>query len=192
MLTGGTKGLLIRVGADQTDGGGRWNGPVDPETGQFVYVPIPETKPVHRGLEKPYSLISPALRPLAVTLPGHLADQRMHLDPDFEHITYGDRGPKGRQLASLLRPNDFLVFYAGLNDVSSGKLVYATIGFLRVERLARAIDQDTAHADCNTHTRRILRSEEHTSELQSRLHLVCRLLLEKKKRHTNLHDTSTL
>src|SRR5687768_18200910 len=29
--------------------------------------------------------------------------------------------------------------------------------------------------------RRALRSEEHTSELQSRLHLVCRLLLEKKK-----------
>src|SRR2546429_4001029 len=42
------------------------------------------------------------------------------------------------------------------------------------------------------------RSEEHTSELQSRLHLVCRLLLEKKKnttyvttatRHTPLHFT---
>src|SRR2546429_6834886 len=29
------------------------------------------------------------------------------------------------------------------------------------------------------------RSEEHTSELQSRLHLVCRLLLEKKKYTTN-------
>src|SRR2546422_7295298 len=29
-----------------------------------------------------------------------------------------------------------------------------------------------------------LRSEEHTSELQSRLHLVCRLLLEKKKKNT--------
>src|SRR2546422_4952762 len=29
---------------------------------------------------------------------------------------------------------------------------------------------------------RLSRSEEHTSELQSRLHLVCRLLLEKKKR----------
>src|SRR2546422_4286253 len=28
----------------------------------------------------------------------------------------------------------------------------------------------------------IVRSEEHTSELQSRLHLVCRLLLEKKKK----------
>src|SRR2546422_5840029 len=31
------------------------------------------------------------------------------------------------------------------------------------------------------------RSEEHTSELQSRLHLVCRLLLEKKKK-TIKHD----
>src|SRR5438309_5458903 len=29
------------------------------------------------------------------------------------------------------------------------------------------------------------RSEEHTSELQSQFHLVCRLLLEKKKRRTN-------
>src|SRR3712207_7931367 len=29
-----------------------------------------------------------------------------------------------------------------------------------------------------------LRSEEHTSELQSRQYLVCRLLLEKKKKHT--------
>src|SRR2546422_4026631 len=30
-----------------------------------------------------------------------------------------------------------------------------------------------------------VRSEEHTSELQSRLHLVCRLLLEKKKKKTD-------
>src|SRR2546422_8419758 len=42
-----------------------------------------------------------------------------------------------------------------------------------------------------------VRSEEHTSELQSRLHLVCRLLLEKKKRyqpitykHTSYHSTT--
>src|SRR2546429_1468179 len=31
-----------------------------------------------------------------------------------------------------------------------------------------------------------VRSEEHTSELQSRLHLVCRLLLEKKKNTSNV------
>src|SRR2546429_3922979 len=37
------------------------------------------------------------------------------------------------------------------------------------------------------------RSEEHTSELQSRLHLVCRLLLEKKKiiaSYRSLHDAA--
>src|SRR2546422_3144920 len=33
------------------------------------------------------------------------------------------------------------------------------------------------------------RSEEHTSELQSRLHLVCRLLLEKKKTDGSPHRT---
>src|SRR2546429_5669605 len=32
----------------------------------------------------------------------------------------------------------------------------------------------------------VARSEEHTSELQSRLHLVCRLLLEKKKKNESL------
>src|SRR2546422_4523239 len=35
------------------------------------------------------------------------------------------------------------------------------------------------------------RSEEHTSELQSRLHLVCRLLLEKKKNETLLSVRTT-
>src|SRR2546429_4579256 len=49
--------------------------------------------------------------------------------------------------------------------------------------------------------RRPDRSEEHTSELQSRLHLVCRLLLEKKKKihsressgiNTILHELNTL
>src|SRR3989449_6180003 len=39
-------------------------------------------------------------------------------------------------------------------------------------------------------TRQFDRSEEHTSELQSRLHLVCRLLLEKKKKTYNT-ETST-
>src|SRR2546422_8487984 len=35
------------------------------------------------------------------------------------------------------------------------------------------------------------RSEEHTSELQSRLHLVCRLLLEKKKKQHNREERSS-
>src|SRR2546429_3079708 len=46
-----------------------------------------------------------------------------------------------------------------------------------VTREARALPTDSGSLQP--------RSEEHTSELQSRLHLVCRLLLEKKK-HYNL------
>src|SRR5256885_11885142 len=38
-----------------------------------------------------------------------------------------------------------------------------------------------ARSACSTRRRRVLRSEEHTSELQSPCNLVCRLLLEKKK-----------
>src|SRR2546422_4762156 len=37
-----------------------------------------------------------------------------------------------------------------------------------------------------------VRSEEHTSELQSRLHLVCRLLLEKKKKNKDRHQKSLI
>src|SRR2546430_10319031 len=37
---------------------------------------------------------------------------------------------------------------------------------------------------------KILRSEEHTSELQSQSNLVCRLLLEKKKTHQQQHECS--
>src|SRR5687768_17857008 len=42
---------------------------------------------------------------------------------------------------------------------------------------------DPAYENCRTGLLELMkkRSEEHTSELQSRLHLVCRLLLEKKK-----------
>src|SRR2546422_4701931 len=49
----------------------------------------------------------------------------------------------------------------------------------RLERIEQRNGEECAH-----HAKpdqQCLRSEEHTSELQSRLHLVCRLLLEKKK-----------
>src|SRR2546429_6796974 len=47
--------------------------------------------------------------------------------------------------------------------------------------------EDTAGSDHHCSRRkRDDRSEEHTSELQSRLHLVCRLLLEKKKKASSI------
>src|SRR4029434_11326314 len=42
---------------------------------------------------------------------------------------------------------------------------------------------------CVRDMRECVRSEEHTSELQSHLNLVCRLLLEKKKFDTSMHET---
>src|SRR3712207_6323795 len=45
-------------------------------------------------------------------------------------------------------------------------------------RVQPGVDPGPAHADAAEE-----RSEEHTSELQSRQYLVCRLLLEKKKKH---------
>ena len=50
------------------------------------------------------------------SLPPHLAAQNMHLDPDFEHLTYGDRGTKGKQLSTTLQRDDLLVFYSRLRD----------------------------------------------------------------------------
>src|SRR2546422_3231717 len=50
-------------------------------------------------------------------------------------------------------------------------------------RLARTHGRRGAIPHHCTLSRRHVRSEEHTSELQSRLHLVCRLLLEKKKKN---------
>src|SRR2546422_1755387 len=54
---------------------------------------------------------------------------------------------------------------------------------------ATLVDRDLA-PQCGREA--VHRSEEHTSELQSRLHLVCRLLLEKKKKkyilsHYSIH-----
>src|SRR2546422_5186691 len=52
-------------------------------------------------------------------------------------------------------------------------------GALRDHRDLRALHRDLAPPELRGDR---VRSEEHTSELQSRLHLVCRLLLEKKKK----------
>src|SRR5436305_7362990 len=54
------------------------------------------------------------------------------------------------------------------------------------DRVGRRVDDGRVLARTVEHER----SEEHTSELQSRPHLVCRLLLEKKK-HTTIKSLNT-
>jgi len=149
-------GLLVRVAADQSRGGGYWNGPVDSRTRDFVYVPIPERKAVRAGHARPYGGVVPSLTRLGVALPAQFHDQRMHLDPDFEHLTYGDQGPKGKQLVRALSAGDVLVFYSGLMDVVARHLVYAIIGLLVVERVDRAVDWRESEWHRNAHTRREL------------------------------------
>ncbi len=152
--------LLVRVGVDRSVGGGSWNGPVDVTTGKFVYVAIPETAPIHPGLEKPYQALTPALAQFDVKLPSHLALRHMHLDPDFGHLTYGDQGERAKQLRANLEPGDLIVFYAGLADIrGSPQLVYALIGLFVVDEFIVAAKVSSPQRDINAHSRRILKPD---------------------------------
>jgi len=149
--------LLVRVGADQSEGGGYFNGPVNSRTGEFVYVPIPETADVQPRMAKPYSLVAPSLKPFQVSLPGTLGDRIMHLDPDFGQLTYGDQGQRARQIQDKLTMGDLIVFYAALRDVQpSTRLVYAIIGLYVIEAIVSAASVPFIRWDENAHTRRVL------------------------------------
>src|SRR5947209_10537605 len=54
-----------------------------------------------------------------------------------------------------------------------------------IEQLSPRDDRADGHAERGLRAVHVRRSEEHTSELQSRQYLVCRLLLEKKKAATS-------
>src|SRR5215216_7997872 len=82
----------------------------------------------------------------------------------------------------------FLFFFFFFNDTATTEIYTLSlhdalpISRRRGERRPRG-DPDVPSADG--------RSEEHTSELQSPDHLVCRLLLEKKKHNTKRHRPQT-
>lgn len=151
--------LLVRVGADQSEGGGYFNGPVDSRTREFAYVPIPETREVQRGMAKPYSLFAHSLKPFGIPLPNNLADVAMHLDPDFANLTYGDQGQRALQIQEKLTMGDLIVFYAGLQDTQpSSRLVYAIIGLYVIDHIVSAMSVPFSRWDENAHTRRMLPS----------------------------------
>lgn len=152
--------LLVRVGADTSKDGGRWNGPVDAQSGKFVYVPIPEKQQVYASMEKPYSGLAPVLSTFGISLPIRLRTQHMHLDPDFDHLTYGDTRERAKQIRDYLRPDDLIVFYAGLSDVrSKARLIYAVVGVFVVEKFRLAIDIPPTDRDINAHSRRELKPD---------------------------------
>lgn len=159
------KALLVRVGIDQKFGG--WNAPVDAD-GRFVYVPIPEPPGTrfHPGLERRYNEVLPALHrfwrdrdrdPAEFRFPPALLDHPMHLDPDFDGLTYGDVG--GRRGAGMvgMSAGDLLAFYAGLRPIHPCEhtLVYALIGLYLVCKVVPAVGMPHDRCCENAHTRRL-------------------------------------
>lgn len=160
------KGLLVRIGVDQKYGG--WNAPVDAE-GHFVYVPIPERlgTAFHPGLERRYGEVLPALTRFCarhhcdlfgdLLFPHELLHHAMHLDPDFECLTYGDVGGRRGAGMALMIEGDFLVFYSGLRPVHRcpEKLIYALVGVYVVQEVVPAREAPASRWFENAHVRRI-------------------------------------
>jgi hypothetical protein len=149
------KGLLVRVGIDQAFGG--WNAPVDPSTLDFAYVPIPEGAPSPQ-LARPFTEVLASLaRFQNAKLPEPLHGQMMHLDPDFDSLTYGDNGERrGRGVAALSR-GDFIAFFASLRPTTASPqtLLYSLIGFYLVDEVVPASTIPRSRWPENAHTRRV-------------------------------------
>jgi hypothetical protein len=160
------KAILIRIGIDHAYGG--WNAPVDPVSKRFVYVPIPEKQEPLKDFVRLYDEIMPALASfssdlqltddLMWTLPDDLPGRPMHLDPDFEHLTYGDNGANRGAKLKRFSDGDLLVFYAGLRAVSDSKrLMYALVGLFVAEEVVEAIrvPKELWHENAHTRKRKI-------------------------------------
>jgi hypothetical protein len=152
------RGLLVRVGVDQAYGG--WNAPVDPTTFEFAYVPIPDGAQ-QQGLATPYTevLVTLARFP-GVQLPEELHGRMMHLDPDFERLTYGDNGERRGRGVAALEPKDFIAFFASLRPTRPVEqtLMYALIGFYHVREVVWAKSVPDSRWGENAHTRRLKHS----------------------------------
>src|SRR2546429_6439347 len=72
----------------------------------------------------------------------------------------------------------------GVENTISGPAVTFQVNPTVAARAGFTLEEVAVDASAVLEGEPAARSEEHTSELQSRLHLVCRLLLEKKKHHT--------
>jgi hypothetical protein len=127
---------------------------MDSTTGHFAYVAIPESSPSRPALSTPYTGVKPALTQFAANLPQQLGMRDMHLDPDFEYLTYGDGRERAKQIRTKLSPDDLLVFYAAMRNVQSPQqLVYALIGLYVVENIVDALAVPAVRWHENAHTR---------------------------------------
>lgn len=164
------KALLVRIGIDQTYGG--WNAPVDAD-GRFVYVPIPEKRGTlfHAGLERRFAEVVPSLRRFCeehcrdlhrdLRFPQELLERAMHLDPDFEHLTYGDEGGRRGSGMVSMGEGDLLVFYGGMRPIHrcQHKLIYALMGLYVVQEVVHVSNVSRKRWYENAHLRKAKRGE---------------------------------
>src|SRR3989449_4451291 len=127
---------------------------------RFIFLALLAAAPLCTATVQSVALLRPAHDKTLV--PARAASLVQFDDPysDFRSARYSNAG--------LLSEGDESKLGMQLHREVTKKFNLTNVGLDRVER----VGQRCAKAS--------LRSEEHTSELQSRLHLVCRLLLEKK------------
>jgi hypothetical protein len=78
----------------------------------------------------------------------------MHLDPDFDYLTYGDNGARRGAGVAALNGGDVIAFYAGLRSVRPPqRLVYALVGLLTVAEVLYASEVPKKLRHENAHTR---------------------------------------
>ena len=160
------KAILVRIGVDHSYG--KWDSPADPDTMEFVYVPIPENKETkfHPKCNRKYKEILPSLKHFVVKAeldlfddlkcPPELLKHSMHLDPDFEFLTYGDNGARRGSQIREFDKDDLIVFYAGLKPCKpcEHKLIYAIVGIFVVDEVVDAADVPRSRWIENAHTRK--------------------------------------
>ncbi len=154
------KGLLIRVGIDQTCG--KYNSPINPDTNDYIYIPIPQGNDDFRsGMRTSYNDLLPYFKSWCkknnsqIKFPSHLEDKSCHLDPDFNFSTYGDQ-ETGRGLRiKALKKGDFLAFFASFRPITQceHKLIYALYGIMIVDRVLKVSDVPKSLLHTNAHTR---------------------------------------
>ena len=147
-------GLLVRVGIDSTDG--RWNAPMRLTSGEFAYVTITDTKPLREAMVRSYDEFTAVVASFDERLPEWLLGTPTHLDPDFDHLTYGDQGQRGKRIGSLA-DGDLLAFFAALRPVDGPPrpLIYALIGLYVIAEILPADSVPQTRWNENAHTRRL-------------------------------------
>lgn len=138
------RGILLRVGCDQTEDGGRWNPPVNIETWDYAYVPIPSNESCHTHIVScpTYRCFENSVNRLGTKLPENLShDRKVHLDPDFESLTIGEPFVKGKlssrgTIMNELSKGDIIAFYAAFKPIQPGNesnLAYCMFGIFHIE-----------------------------------------------------------